>query len=82
MERATAALDPVAVVVSLTMADSLERALRWTRDSRWAHPTPAVWWGGPAVASNPGRAAGLPGKLLDGGVDDGAASVDATLRGT
>jgi MerR family transcriptional regulator, light-induced transcriptional regulator len=80
MERATAALHPVGVVVSLTMADSLERALRWTRDSRrWARPEPAVWWGGPAVASDPGAAAGLPGRLLSAGVDDGAATVDASL---
>jgi MerR family transcriptional regulator, light-induced transcriptional regulator len=80
MERATAALDPVAVVVSLTMADSLARALRWTRDSRrWARPAPAVWWGGPAVTSDPGAAAGLPGRLLSDGVDDGAATVDASL---
>jgi hypothetical protein len=68
------------VVVSLTMADSLERALRWTRDSRrWARPTPAVWWGGPAVAADPATAAGLPGRLLSAGVDDGAATVDASL---
>jgi MerR family transcriptional regulator, light-induced transcriptional regulator len=80
MERAAAALDPVGVVVSLTMADSLERALRWTRDSdRWARPDPAVWWGGPAVASDPGAAADLPGRLLSAGVDDGAATVDASL---
>ena len=80
MERATAALDPVGVVVSLTMADSLQRALRWTRAShRWARPAPAVWWGGPAVASDPGAAAGLPGRLLSAGVDDGAATVDASL---
>jgi MerR family transcriptional regulator, light-induced transcriptional regulator len=80
MERATTALDPAGVVVSLTMADSLERALRWTRDSRrWARPDPAVWWGGPAVASDPGAAAGLPGRLLSAGVGDGAATVDASL---
>jgi DNA-binding transcriptional MerR regulator/methylmalonyl-CoA mutase cobalamin-binding subunit len=80
MERATAALDPVGVVVSLTMADSLQRALRWTMEShRWARPAPAVWWGGPAVASDPGAAAGLPGRLLSAGVDDGAATVDASL---
>jgi MerR family transcriptional regulator, light-induced transcriptional regulator len=80
IERAAAALDPVGVVVSLTMADSLERALRWTRGShRWARPDPAVWWGGPAVASDPGAAADLPGRLLSAGVDDGAATVDASL---
>jgi DNA-binding transcriptional MerR regulator len=80
MERATAALDPVAVVVGLTMPESLERALSWTRASRrWARPVPAVWWGGPAVASDPGAAARLPGELLRAGVDDGAATVDASL---
>jgi MerR family transcriptional regulator, light-induced transcriptional regulator len=80
MERAAVALDPAGVVVSLTMPESLERALSWTGDSRrWARPVPAVWWGGPAVASDPGLAAGLPGRLLRAGVDDGAATVDATL---
>jgi DNA-binding transcriptional MerR regulator len=79
MERAAAALDPAGVVVSLTMPESLERAVAWTRDSRrWSRRAPA-WWGGPAVADAPDLAAHLPGELLDGSVDQGAAAVDATL---
>jgi MerR family transcriptional regulator, light-induced transcriptional regulator len=80
MERAAAALDPVAVVVSLTMPESLELAVGWARGSRWwSRHAPASWWGGPAVTADPGLAAHLPGRLLDGGVDTGAATVDTTL---
>jgi MerR family transcriptional regulator, light-induced transcriptional regulator len=80
MERAAAALDPAGVVVSLTMPESLERAVSWTRDNRrWARHAPSSWWGGPAVAHDPALAARLPGDLLDGTVDEGAATVDATL---
>jgi MerR family transcriptional regulator, light-induced transcriptional regulator len=80
MERAAAALDPAGVVVSLTMPESLERALAWTRDSRrWARQAARSWWGGPAVTTDPDRAARLPGDLLAGTVDDGAATVDAAL---
>ena len=80
MERAAAALDPAGVVVSLTMPESLERALEWMRDSRrWSRHTRASWWAGPAVANAPDLAARLPGGLLDGSVDQGAAAVDATL---
>jgi len=80
MERAAAALDPAGVVVSLTMPESLERALEWMRDSRrWSRPTRASWWAGPAVANAPDLAARLPGGLLEGSVDQGAAAVDATL---
>jgi MerR family transcriptional regulator, light-induced transcriptional regulator len=80
MERAAAALDPAGVVVSLTMPESLERALAWTRDSRrWARQAARSWWGGPAVTTDPDRAAHLPGDLLAGTVDDGAATVDAAL---
>ena len=80
MERAAAALDPAAVVVSLTMPESLERAVAWTRDNRrWPRHAPSSWWAGPAVALGPDLAAHLPGVLLDGTVDDGAATVDATL---
>jgi DNA-binding transcriptional MerR regulator len=79
MERAAAALDPAGVVVSLTMPESLERALEWMGERRrWSRSTPA-WWGGPAVANAPDLAARLPGGLLDGSVDQGAAAVDATL---
>jgi methylmalonyl-CoA mutase cobalamin-binding subunit len=54
MERAAAALDPAGVVVSLTMPESLERALEWMRDSRrWSRHTRASWWAGPAVANAP-----------------------------
>ena len=80
MERAAAALDPVGVVVSLTMPESLERALEWMRDSRrWSRHARASWWAGPAVAAAPDLAARLPGGLLAGSVDQGAAAVDATL---
>jgi MerR family transcriptional regulator, light-induced transcriptional regulator len=80
MERATAALDPAGVVVSLTMPESLERALEWMRDSRrLSRHTRASWWAGPAVANAPDLAARLPGGLLEGSVDQGAAAVDATL---
>jgi DNA-binding transcriptional MerR regulator len=80
MERAAAALDPAGVVVSLTMPESLERALDWMRDSRrWSRHIRASWWAGPAVANAPDLAARLPGGLLDGSVDQGAAAVDATL---
>jgi DNA-binding transcriptional MerR regulator len=80
MERAAAALDPAGVVVSLTMPESLERTLEWMRDSRrWSRHTRASWWAGPAVANAPDLAARLPGGLLDGSVDQGAAAVDATL---
>jgi len=80
MERAAAALDPAGVVVSLTMPESLERALEWMRDSRrWSRHARASWWAGPAVANAPDLAARLPGGLLDGSVDQGAAAVDATL---
>jgi DNA-binding transcriptional MerR regulator len=80
MERAAAALDPAGVVVSLTMPESLERALDWMGERRrWSRSTPAAWWGGPAVANAPDLAARLPGGLLDGSVDQGAAAVDATL---
>ncbi|MFL6217677.1 MAG: cobalamin-dependent protein [Actinomycetes bacterium] len=79
MERAAAALDPAGVVVSLTMPQSLERALEWMGERRrWSRSTPA-WWGGPAVANAPDLAARLPGGLLAGSVDQGAAAVDATL---
>jgi DNA-binding transcriptional MerR regulator len=79
MERAAAALDPAGVVVSLTMPESLERALEWMGERRrWSRSTPA-WWGGPAVANAPDLAARLPGGLLAGSVDQGAAAVDATL---
>jgi MerR family transcriptional regulator, light-induced transcriptional regulator len=80
MERAAAALDPAGVVVSLTMPESLERALEWMGERRrWSRAAPAAWWGGPAVANAPDLAARLPGGLLDGSVDQGAAAVDATL---
>jgi MerR family transcriptional regulator, light-induced transcriptional regulator len=80
MERAAAALDPAGVVVSLTMPESLELALGWTSDHRrWSRRTPPAWWGGPAVANAPDLATRLPGGLLDGGVDAGAATVDAAL---
>jgi hypothetical protein len=82
MERAAAALDPAGVVVSLTMPESLERSLEWMRDSRrWSRHTRASWWAGPAVANAPDLAARLPGGLLEGSVDQGAAAVDATLAG-
>jgi DNA-binding transcriptional MerR regulator len=80
MERAAAALDPAGVVVSLTMPESLERALEWMGERRrWSRSTPAAWWAGPALANAPDLAARLPGGLLDGSVDQGAAAVDATL---
>jgi MerR family transcriptional regulator, light-induced transcriptional regulator len=80
MERAAAALGPAAVVVSLTMPESLERAVAWARDSRrWPRHAPASWWAGPAVAAAPELAAHLPGDLLEGTVDAGAAAVDAAL---
>lgn len=79
MERAAAALDPAGVVVSLTMPEALERALEWMGERRrWSRSTPA-WWGGPAVANAPDLAARLPGGLLAGSVDQGAAAVDAIL---
>ena len=60
MERA-AALDPAGVVVSLTMPESLERAVTWTRDNRrWPRHAPASWWAGPAVAAAPDLAARSP----------------------
>jgi DNA-binding transcriptional MerR regulator len=80
MERAAAALDPAGVVVSLTMPQSLDEALAWMRDNRrWSRRTPTAWWAGPAVANAPDLAARLPGELLDGTVEQGAATVDATL---
>jgi len=80
MERAAAALGPAGVVVSLTMPESLERAVAWARDSRrWPRHAPASWWAGPAVAAAPELAAHLPGDLLEGTVDGGAAAVDAAL---
>jgi MerR family transcriptional regulator, light-induced transcriptional regulator len=80
MERAAAALDPAGVVVSLTMPESLELALGWTSEHRrWSRHSPQAWWGGPAVANAPELATRLPGGLLDGGVDAGAATVDAAL---
>ena len=80
MERAAAALDPAGVVVSLTMPESLQRALGWMRDNRhWPRHAPVTWWAGPAVAGAPDLAAHLPGELVTGGVDDGAATVDATV---
>jgi MerR family transcriptional regulator, light-induced transcriptional regulator len=80
MERAAAALGPAAVVVSLTMPESLERAVAWARDSRrWPRHAPSSWWAGPAVAAAPELAAHLPGDLLEGTVDAGAAAVDAAL---
>jgi hypothetical protein len=80
MERAAASLEPAGVVVSLTMPESLDRAVAWTRGNRrWPRHAPSSWWGGPAVAAAPDLAAQLPGDLLDGTVDDGAAAVDAAL---
>jgi DNA-binding transcriptional MerR regulator len=65
MERAAAALDPAGVVVSLTMPESLERALEWMGERRrWSRSTPAAWWGGPAVANAPDLAARLPLALI------------------
>jgi MerR family transcriptional regulator, light-induced transcriptional regulator len=82
LERAAAALDPAGVVVSLTMPESLERAVAWTQDSRWwSRKPPAAWWGGPAVAHDPALAARLPGELLARGVDHGAAAVDTAITG-
>jgi DNA-binding transcriptional MerR regulator len=80
MERAAAALDPAGVVVSLTMPESLQRALGWMRNNRrWPRHAPVTWWAGPAVAGAPDLAARLPGELVTGGVEDGAAAVDATV---
>ena len=80
MERAAVALDPAGVVISLTMPESLERALEWMGERRrWSRSTPVAWWGGPAVANAPDLAVRLPGGLLDGSVDQGAAVVDATM---
>jgi MerR family transcriptional regulator, light-induced transcriptional regulator len=80
MERAAAALGPAGVVVSLTMPESLERAVAWARDNRrWPRHAPSSWWAGPAVAAAPELAARLPGDLLEGTVDAGAAAVDAAL---
>jgi DNA-binding transcriptional MerR regulator len=82
VERAAAALDPCGVVVSLTMPESLERAVAWAQDSRWwSRKPPAAWWGGPAVAHHPALAARLPGELLARGVDHGAAAVDTAITG-
>ena len=82
MERAATALDPAGVVVSLTMPESLERAVAWTKDSRWWSRTPpTAWWGGPAIVHDPDLAAHLPGELLARGVDHGATAVDATITG-
>ena len=80
MERAAAALDPAGVVVSLTMPESLQRALGWMGGNRrWPRHAPVTWWAGPAVAGAPDLAADLPGELVTGGLDDGAATVDATM---
>jgi DNA-binding transcriptional MerR regulator len=80
MERAAAALDPAAVVVSLTMPESLDQAIAWTRDNRrWTRHAPTSWWAGPAVTQTPDLAALLPGDLLDGTVDAGATTVDTAL---
>jgi DNA-binding transcriptional MerR regulator len=80
MERAAASLEPVGVVVSLTMPESLERAVAWARGNRrWSRHAPASWWAGPAVAAAPELAAQLPGDLLEGTIGDGAAAVDAAL---
>jgi MerR family transcriptional regulator, light-induced transcriptional regulator len=80
LERAAAALGPAGVVVSLTMPESLEQAVAWARDNRrWPRHVPSSWWAGPAVAAAPDLAAHLPGDLLEGTVDAGAATVDATL---
>jgi DNA-binding transcriptional MerR regulator len=80
MERAAASLEPVGVVVSLTMPESLERTVAWARGNRrWSRHAPASWWAGPAVAAAPELAAQLPGDLLEGTIGDGAAAVDAAL---
>jgi hypothetical protein len=80
MERAAAALHPAGVVVSLTMPESLQRALGWMRDNRrWPRHAPATWWAGPAVAGAPDLASRLPGELVTGGVDGGRPVVDAAL---
>jgi MerR family transcriptional regulator, light-induced transcriptional regulator len=80
MERAAAALGPAGVVVSLTMPESLERAVAWASDNRrWPRHVPSSWWAGPAVAAAPELAARLPGDLLESTVEAGAAAVDAAL---
>ena len=80
MERAAAALGPAGVVISLTMPESLERAVAWARDNRrWPRHAPSSWWAGPAVVAAPDLAARLPGDLHEGTVDAGAAAVDAAL---
>jgi DNA-binding transcriptional MerR regulator len=80
MERAAAVLDPAGVVVSLTLPESLARAVAWTRDGRRrSNSPPAPWWGGPAVVNVPDLAKHLPGELLDGNLEQGAATIDAAL---
>ena len=76
---AAAALDPAGVVVSLTMPESLELALGWTSDHRrWSRHT--LQHGGAARRRQRPRPGHPPARrLLDGGVDAGAATVDAAL---
>ena len=65
---------------SLTWPVSRVRAAAGPRDNRRRpRHAPSSWWAGPAVAAAPDLAARLPGDLLDGTVDAGAAAVDATL---
>jgi methylmalonyl-CoA mutase cobalamin-binding subunit len=80
LEHAVALLEPSGVAISITMAESLEQAVAWTRATR-SRPGEGMrfWWGGPAVADAPDLAGRLPGEVLTGPVRDGGVAISAAL---
>jgi DNA-binding transcriptional MerR regulator/methylmalonyl-CoA mutase cobalamin-binding subunit len=80
LEHAVAMLEPSGVAISITMAESLEQAVAWTRATR-SRPGEGMrfWWGGPAVADAPDLAGRLPGEVLTGPVRDGGVAISAAL---
>jgi len=84
VQRAVAALEPCGVAISITMPESLEQAVAWTRagGGRPAGGGPRYWWGGPAVTQAPDLASRLPDDVLVEPAIDGAATISNAVSTT
>jgi len=83
LQHAVATLEPCGVAVSITMPESLEQAVSWTRASSPRPGSgPRYWWGGPAVVHAPDLASRLPDDVMAESATDGAAVISAAVIST